>query len=131
MFLRSLPNPRDSLNCFCCIECINLHWCHLTLGGKDDSCCPRCGMTDAHIMHMLWECSLIGNFWTDVLGLNYRVYWIMPPQPKNMSFGSYWRYGMHYDRFFLAFPVCFRPGNSWHSIGFSLLLLVLVNTSID
>lgn len=34
-------------------------------------------------MHMLWECSVIGKFWTDVLSLIHRVYGLaLPSQPK-------------------------------------------------
>lgn len=53
------------------------------IGVRSDSCCPRCGTGDTYILHMLWECSATGQFWTDVLSLIHRVYGVtLPTQPK-------------------------------------------------
>lgn len=34
-----------------------------------DSCGPRCGLDNAPIMHMFWECVELGGFWRDVLNV--------------------------------------------------------------
>lgn len=53
------------------------------IGVRDDSCCPRCSRPNAHIMHMLWECPRIGQFWTEVLRLIETVFGVvLDPQPK-------------------------------------------------
>lgn len=53
------------------------------IGIRDDSICPRCGRADAHLMHMLWECSALGDFWKTVLDLIHRVHGLQfSPDPK-------------------------------------------------
>lgn len=52
-----------------------IHQCYLTptrmqkMGRRGDSCCPRCGQTSANFWHMIWECSILQNFWREVVAL--------------------------------------------------------------
>lgn len=106
------------------VNCHSQRLSPLFLWGAAHSC-PRCGMTDTHIMHMLWECSAIGKFWTDGLGLTYKVYGVALSAPS-LKLVFYVSLGIWCvpNPSFLAFPICrFRPRNSWHSIRFSLLPL--------
>lgn len=48
------------------------------IGVRSDSCCPRCGIPDAHILHMLWECSAIQT-----------VYEVTLPPPPVVCSGTY------------------------------------------
>lgn len=65
------------------------HWVYRSpallcrIGVRSDSCCPRCNLEDAHILHMFWECSTLGGFWREVLGFIHRVHHLqLPSDPK-------------------------------------------------
>lgn len=58
------------------------------IGVRADSSCPRCGLEDAHIMHMFWECTSLGGFWNDILNLIHSVHSIrLPTDPKTCILG--------------------------------------------
>lgn len=52
-----------------------IHQCYLTpsrmhrMGRRGDSCCPRCGQASANFWHMIWECSVLQDFWREVVAL--------------------------------------------------------------
>lgn len=58
------------------------------IGIQADSKCPRCGRTDAHLMHMLCDCSELRVFWTEVLDLVKRVHGLqLSPSPRTCNLG--------------------------------------------
>lgn len=53
------------------------------IGVRADSQCPRCGRDNAHLMHMIWDCSALAPYWKDILDLIHLVYGIrLPSDPK-------------------------------------------------
>lgn len=43
---------------------------------KSNYYCPRCGMNDARLLHMIWECTKLGPFWKGFLDILKMVYTI-------------------------------------------------------
>lgn len=90
---------------------------------RSDSCCPRCGALDAHIMHMLWDCLSIGKFLNGVLNLIHKIYEItLPPQPKWCVLGLIGDVVCPKPKFWVS-PECYsRPISSYPFIGLYPLL---------
>lgn len=44
------------------------------IGVRPDSCCPRCSLDNAHILHMFWECGHLERFWRGVLDVVHKVH---------------------------------------------------------
>lgn len=57
------------------IQLFIIHQCYLTpsrmyrMGRRGDSCCPRCGHSPANFWHMMWDCSVLQDFWHEVVSL--------------------------------------------------------------
>lgn len=53
------------------------------IGLRADSACPRCGQGDAHLMHMMWDCSALQGFWREVVNTINTVHGLqLMPDPK-------------------------------------------------
>lgn len=71
-----------------------IHWVYRSpallyrIGVRPDSCCPRCNLEGAHVLHMFWECTALGEFWREVLGIIHVVHHVrLPPDPKGCILG--------------------------------------------
>lgn len=54
------------------------------IGAWANSECPRCNLEDAHLLHMFWECTALGNFWNGVLEVIHEVYQLRLPTTPHL-----------------------------------------------
>lgn len=53
------------------------------IGVRPNSCCPRCSLENAHILHMFLECGALEGFWREVIDIVHTVHQVrLDTDPK-------------------------------------------------